>query len=455
MAEQKITEKDWLGDNELPLAIYNKKYRNGDESFEEFLDRISGNNPTIKELILKKKFIFAGRILASRGIADRKVTYSNCFSGDTKIMTDKGLKSLKELSGTKVNVLSKSSWREAEIKEFGTQGLSELTLKRGKSVRKFLVTPNHLWIVADGQKRKIVKTQDLNFGDIIPTEVLKCYRTYKPSPFGVAHGLFMGDGDHVERKSLRMNLCGDKKELLPYFTPDTVGISGDTTTICGIPQFFLRYPELTESPSYLYGWLAGYFAADGSIDERGSCVICSTKKEDLEYVQNVLCVLGIPCESIREQERISNLTGTSGIVYILNLNKHYLNENFFVLEKHRKRFLEHPPVKKSEWKVDSITYPDIPMQSVYCAVVPETECFALEGGILTHNCYVVSPPEDNIESIFDCCKNLAKTYSYGGKNTALPPYIVICSKKFSEPVITGCVFNNMLTVKALNGNTVL
>ena len=30
------------------------------------------------------------------------------------------------------------------------------------------------------------------------------------------------------------------------------------------------------------------------------------------------------------------------------------------------------------------------------------------------NCYVVNPPEDNIESIFDCAKKLARTYSYGG-----------------------------------------
>ena len=30
------------------------------------------------------------------------------------------------------------------------------------------------------------------------------------------------------------------------------------------------------------------------------------------------------------------------------------------------------------------------------------------------NCYVVDPPEDNIESIFDCAKKLARTYSYGG-----------------------------------------
>ena len=30
------------------------------------------------------------------------------------------------------------------------------------------------------------------------------------------------------------------------------------------------------------------------------------------------------------------------------------------------------------------------------------------------NCYVIDPPEDNIESIFDCAKKLARTYSYGG-----------------------------------------
>lgn len=30
------------------------------------------------------------------------------------------------------------------------------------------------------------------------------------------------------------------------------------------------------------------------------------------------------------------------------------------------------------------------------------------------NCYVVEPPKDNIESIFDCAKKLARTYSYGG-----------------------------------------
>ncbi len=30
------------------------------------------------------------------------------------------------------------------------------------------------------------------------------------------------------------------------------------------------------------------------------------------------------------------------------------------------------------------------------------------------NCYVIEPPEDNIESIFDRASKLARTYSYGG-----------------------------------------
>jgi ribonucleoside-diphosphate reductase alpha chain len=40
---------------------------------------------------------------------------------------------------------------------------------------------------------------------------------------------------------------------------------------------------------------------------------------------------------------------------------------------------------------------------------------AKDGRKITYsNCYVISPPEDNIESIFACAAKLARTYSYGG-----------------------------------------
>lgn len=73
-----MTEKEWLKDNQLALDIWNNKYRFENESFEEWLDRISNKNPLLKNLILDKKFIFGGRILANRNIP-RRTTLSNCY----------------------------------------------------------------------------------------------------------------------------------------------------------------------------------------------------------------------------------------------------------------------------------------------------------------------------------------------------------------------------------------
>ncbi len=74
-----MTEKEWLSENQLSLDIWNKKYQVNGETFEEWLDRVSGGNKDVRELIKDKKFIFGGRILASRGVTGRRVTYSNCY----------------------------------------------------------------------------------------------------------------------------------------------------------------------------------------------------------------------------------------------------------------------------------------------------------------------------------------------------------------------------------------
>lgn len=70
--------KNWL-DTQLGQDIWTRKYQNGNETFDQWLDRVSNGDDAVKDLILSKKFIFGGRILASRGITDRKVTYSNCY----------------------------------------------------------------------------------------------------------------------------------------------------------------------------------------------------------------------------------------------------------------------------------------------------------------------------------------------------------------------------------------
>lgn len=66
---------------DLQRDIYEQKYRWQGEDFQSFLDRVSGGNPAIANLIRQKKFLPAGRILAGRGtnLDGRKVSYSNCF----------------------------------------------------------------------------------------------------------------------------------------------------------------------------------------------------------------------------------------------------------------------------------------------------------------------------------------------------------------------------------------
>ena len=75
-----MTVEQWLGiDNQLGIDIWNKKYRHGNESFDEWLDRVSGGDKELRQLILEKKFLFGGRTLSNRGTY-KKGSFSNCYS---------------------------------------------------------------------------------------------------------------------------------------------------------------------------------------------------------------------------------------------------------------------------------------------------------------------------------------------------------------------------------------
>lgn len=77
-----MTVQEWLGkENKLGQDIWERKYRCDNESFDEWVERISGGNLTIAQLIVDKKFLFGGRILANRGLENkgRKISLSNCY----------------------------------------------------------------------------------------------------------------------------------------------------------------------------------------------------------------------------------------------------------------------------------------------------------------------------------------------------------------------------------------
>ena len=74
-----MTEKEWLGDNQLSIDIWNKKYRWNNEPLEDWFKRVSGGNKQIEQLIRQKKFLFGGRTLSNRG-TDKAGSFSNCYS---------------------------------------------------------------------------------------------------------------------------------------------------------------------------------------------------------------------------------------------------------------------------------------------------------------------------------------------------------------------------------------
>lgn len=310
-----------------------------------------------------------------------------CFSGDTKILTKDGVKRLDELEGEEIQVLNKNhGWESATVKNFGTQELRKLVLERYGVKKEIYVTGNHIWFVCNdnNKQKKELKTDELKKGMKIPFNTTKAWSLIKPSPFGVAHGFFIGDGD--KGTHLRANFCGDKEALIPYFMPNVVNGNDKEKTVQGIPKYFRELPKLDENPQYLYGWLSGYFAADGNVDSKGRCTLSSTKKENLEFVRDVLCVLGMPVNEIRFQDRISNLTGEMGRVYVLTLSSEYLKEDFFIRPTHKKNIKPDIFRKNRSWQVVSVEKTNR-VEPVYCAIAPTSQSFTLDNNILTHNCY--------------------------------------------------------------------
>ena len=69
--------EQWL-DTELGIEIWKKKYQYGNETLDQWFDRVSGGDEKLRQLIVDQKFLFGGRTLSNRGL--KNGSYSNCYS---------------------------------------------------------------------------------------------------------------------------------------------------------------------------------------------------------------------------------------------------------------------------------------------------------------------------------------------------------------------------------------
>ncbi len=332
------------------------------------------------------------------------MSLNNCFAAETEVITREGIKKLGDLVDTTQILLSKNGkWIEAPVKSFGKQKLVKLTVKRNKEKKNIFCTPDHRWFA---KSRKIGHRNKGNF-ECKTSELEEFYNLaymfsrnigspdLRPSPIGIARGISFGDGTMNH-----LYLCGEKdKELQKYFplnekTFDPNKCEGGAIRISNLPRYWKTFPPLDEDSSYLYGWLAGYFAADGSCDVNGQIRISSSNLDNILFVRDVCSILGIGYYAILAENRLSNLTNEEFTMYRIRLMASTLKENFFLLSKHKDNFVKSK--EKRFWQVVSVEDTDR-YEKVYCATVPETHSFVLEGNILTGNCGFASTEDIDLK----------------------------------------------------------
>lgn len=90
---------------------------------------------------------------------------SNCFSRDTRFITDKGVKSFEDFdNGDEITVLTPSGkWNKAVVHSYGVKTLNDITFVRnGRTRRTIRATADHRWILRHGEE-----TTSLSVGDVL------------------------------------------------------------------------------------------------------------------------------------------------------------------------------------------------------------------------------------------------------------------------------------------------
>ncbi|HEY1524505.1 MAG TPA: CHC2 zinc finger domain-containing protein, partial [Solirubrobacteraceae bacterium] len=266
-----------------------------------------------------------------------------CLAGETRVLTWDGVRPIRELAGGTHRILGrKGNWVDAPFYSFGVQRLLRLTLSRNGVTKDIYATPEHRWFVRAGKSRSSEReetTQTLRPGDRLVSKFPGTrIRNTTPSPFGIAHGLTFGDGTRLGDGSMAQLDAEKDAELLKWFPVSTTAQQGRQLLVYHLPAFFKQPPPLTESVSYLYGWLAGYFAADGCVSESGTLMLNCASRETLEHVRAVCTRLGIGTYGITEQVRVGFEGREPSSLFRIILASSDLTEQFFLLDKHRFRF---------------------------------------------------------------------------------------------------------------------
>ena len=333
----------------------------------------------------------AGRHLWATGVPGRQYLF-NPLAYETEIVTRDGIKRIGDVAGAEVEVRDgNGAWTTARFKSFGNQPLRKITFRSGPLEKVVFATPDHGWFISGKNGEKRLSTDELAPGMKTPRTANRRGPLPVLSPVGVQAGFVFGDGTAYAQGATAY-FCGDKdKNLLRYFEGLGAPDRGDGVLRTGtvFPRSWKNPPSVQDGTSFLYGWLAGYFAADGCVSENGSASLASASKENLQAARDVAAVLGIDTTPIRTYVRQGYGDSPSEIHYLTLSN---LPKEFFLIETHRDRVLDKKR-NRQNWTVSSVEATDR-TETVYCATIGTTHSFMLADGLRTGNCHVAGWGEE-------------------------------------------------------------
>ncbi len=338
----------------------------------------------LEQYVREMKFLPGGRYIwyAGRGHS----YFNNCFSRDTRFITDEGIRSFKDFyDDEQIKVLSPitKQFVEAVVHSYGEQDLYEITFQnlRGKSTKQWKVkaTKHHRWPLKTGQI-----TENLQEGDVVlatglgPDEVQNITADFTE---GVKHGMVFADGNlHVLKNSYshQLRLCKTKRQFAHLFEEDhTITYPefalGDPVVYIKSPTNLKGLPAEDSSLEYIKGFLRGWLELDGY--DGTVKQIHSINKKAIEYFceWSWLCSF-VVTGNVREDDSPTNFGVRNNTLYFVNYTT---SDNF------------------AGFKVVGIQ--PIGREEVWCVVEPQYHQFTLEHGMVTGNCFLLRAEEDTRE----------------------------------------------------------
>lgn len=261
----------------------------------------------------------------------------NCFTGDTELVTNMGVKKFNSFrDGQVIEVVDKhGKWRKATVHRYGFQRMQTVTFQSGRSVKKIRCTKNHRWFLRDG-----TETTSLKVGDRLA--LLPEMEQTEINNDMFCLGFVLADGsDYFQsesNKGVRIRLCGKKTRYLQNFMDAGYAKAGSFKNgdliLCKAGDNFKK--EFIKSHSWRFlsrkdqaSLFLGYYAADGAVSYNR----LSTADENiLQMIKDISSSAGYYISSVDTAIRNTNYKN-GAILHNIRFRKYQNPNNGWIIKK--------------------------------------------------------------------------------------------------------------------------